>query len=135
VKHGPQLVAYMPSSHLGRAHAFYSGVLGLERTEATPQANEYDAFGTPLRITLAIDHKPSPFTVIGWRVPDVLAAMADLADRGVRFGSYAGYPQDADGVWKAPNGSKVAWFEDPDSNIIALHELAPTPGAPRRADP
>jgi catechol 2,3-dioxygenase-like lactoylglutathione lyase family enzyme len=125
----------MPSSHLGRAHAFYSGILGLERTEATPQANEYDAFGTPLRITLVIDHSPSPFTALGWRVPDVRAAMADLAGRGVRFATYPGYEQDEDGIWTAPNGSKVAWFEDPDRNIIGLHELAPRSRAPRRADP
>jgi catechol 2,3-dioxygenase-like lactoylglutathione lyase family enzyme len=124
----------MPSSHLGRAHAFYSGVLGLERTEATPQANEYDAFGTPLRVTLVPDHKASPFTSLGWRVPDVRAAMADLAERGVRFGSYSGYEADAEGIWTAPNGSKLAWFEDPDGNIIGLHELAPTSRAGRHAD-
>jgi catechol 2,3-dioxygenase-like lactoylglutathione lyase family enzyme len=113
----------MPSSHLGRSHAFYAGVLGLERTEAIPQANEYDAFGMPLRVTLVPDHKPSPFTALGWRVPDLHAAMADLASRGVRFGSYPGYEQDGDGIWTAPNGNRIAWFEDPDGNIIALHEL------------
>jgi hypothetical protein len=98
-------------------------VLGLERTEAIPQANEYDAFGMPLRISLVPDHKPSPFTVLGWRVPDLRVAMADLGSRGVRFGSYPGYEQDDDGIWTAPNGNKIAWFEDPDGNIIALHEV------------
>ena len=124
---GPQLVAFIPSSHLGRSHAFYSGVLGLTRTEASPQANEYDAWGTPLRATLVPNHTPSPFTSMGWRVPDVRAAMSDLAARGVRFKSYEGFAQDADGVWNAPNGSLVAWFEDPDGNIMSLQQ---PPSAP-----
>lgn len=110
----------MPSSHLGSSHAFYSGVLGLNRVEATPQANVYDAHGTPLRVTLVPSHKPSPFTALGWQVPDVRVAMSDLAARGVRFKAYDGYDPDDDGLWHAPNGRLVAWFEDPDGNIISL---------------
>ncbi|MEA2483395.1 MAG: hypothetical protein QOC55_1342 [Thermoleophilaceae bacterium] len=119
---GPQLVAFVPSSHLGRSHAFYSGVLGLERIEATPQANVYDANGTPLRVTLVPDHKPSPFTVLGWYVADVRSAMAELRERGLQFKTYDGFNQDADGIWTAPDGRKVAWFEDPEGNIISLSE-------------
>jgi catechol 2,3-dioxygenase-like lactoylglutathione lyase family enzyme len=126
---GPQLVAYMPSSHLGRSHAFYSGVLGLKRTDATPQANEYDAHGTPLRVTLVPGHAASEFTSLGWRVPDVRVAMADLAGRGVHFGSYEGYPANEEGIWTAPTGAQIAWFEDPDGNVISLHQ---PPSAPAR---
>ena len=124
---GPQLVAFIPSSHLGLSHAFYSGVLGLERTEATPMANVYDANGTPLRVTLVTEHTPSPFTVLGWYVEDVKTAMADLASRGVVFKSYEGFDQDEDGIWTAPNGRRIAWFEDPDGNIISLSQ---PPSAP-----
>jgi catechol 2,3-dioxygenase-like lactoylglutathione lyase family enzyme len=119
---GPQLVAFMPSSHLGRSHAFYAGVLGLNRTEATSQANEYDAHGTPLRVTLVPDHEPSPYTVMGWRVPDVRAAMSDLSGRGVSFKRYEGFKQDDHGIWVAPSGAQVCWFEDPDGNIMSLHQ-------------
>jgi hypothetical protein len=97
-------------------------VLGLERIEATPQSNVYDANGTPLRVTLVIDHEPSPFTVLGWYVVDVLGAMAELRERGVQFKTYEGFNQDEDGIWTAPNGRKVAWFEDPEGNIISLSE-------------
>jgi catechol 2,3-dioxygenase-like lactoylglutathione lyase family enzyme len=126
---GPQLVAFMPSSHLGRSHAFYSGVLGLNRTEATSQANEYDANGTPLRVTLVPDHKPSPYTVMGWRVPDVRAAIGDLAGRGVSFKRYEGFKQDDSGVWVAPSGAQVCWFEDPDGNIMSLHQPPSAPAS------
>jgi catechol 2,3-dioxygenase-like lactoylglutathione lyase family enzyme len=119
---GPQLVAFIPSSHLGQSHAFYSGVLGLKRVEASSQANEYDAHGTPLRVTLVSDQKPSPFTVMGWRVSDIAAAMRELAGQGVQFKRYENFNQDEHGVWIAPSGSKVAWFEDPDGNILSLQE-------------
>jgi catechol 2,3-dioxygenase-like lactoylglutathione lyase family enzyme len=119
---GPQLVAFIPSSHLGTSHAFYSGVLGLKRIEATSMANVYDANGTPLRVTLVSDHAPSKFTVLGFYVDDVRRARTELSERGARFKSYPGYNQDEDGVWTAPNGRQVAWFEDPDGNIISLSQ-------------
>jgi catechol 2,3-dioxygenase-like lactoylglutathione lyase family enzyme len=119
---GPQLVAFVPSSHLGHSHAFYSGVLGLKRVEASPQANEYDANGTPLRVTLVMNQTPSKFTVLGWRVSDLHAAMEELRAAGVEFKRYEGFDQDADGAWTAPNGTKLAWFEDPDQNVISLHQ-------------
>jgi catechol 2,3-dioxygenase-like lactoylglutathione lyase family enzyme len=127
VASGPQLVAFAPSSHLGRSHAFYDGILGLTRTEASSQANEYDAHGTPLRVTLVPNHEPSPFTVLGWRVSDLPSAMADLAERGVEFRLYEGMAQDDDAVWTAPGGSRIAWFEDPDGNIIALQQPPSSP--------
>jgi catechol 2,3-dioxygenase-like lactoylglutathione lyase family enzyme len=121
---GPQLVAFVPSSHLGRSHAFYDGVLGLTRTEATAQANEYDAHGTPLRVTLVGASSPSPFTILGWRVAELEPAMAELGARGVQFRRYEGMQQDEAGIWTAPGGSRIAWFEDPDGNIISLQQPA-----------
>jgi catechol 2,3-dioxygenase-like lactoylglutathione lyase family enzyme len=106
------------------SHAFYEGVLGLARTEATAQANEYDAHGTPLRVTLAPQQQPSPYTLLGWRVTDLASAMADLAARGVTFKRYDSFEQDEDGVWTAPGGSRIAWFEDPDGNVISLQQPA-----------
>ena len=122
--HGPQLVAFILSSHLGTSHAFYSGILGLERVEATSMANVYDAYGTPLRVTLVTGHEPSKFTVLGFYVEDVKRAKAELEERGVHFKAYEGYETDADGIWTAPNGRRVTWLEDPDRNIISLSQPA-----------
>jgi hypothetical protein len=54
--------------------------------------------------------------------------MADLERRGAQFKAYEGYEQDEDGIWTAPNGRQVAWFEDPDGNIISLSQ-PPSPRA------
>jgi len=119
---GPRLVAFIPSSHLGTSHAFYSGQLGLERIEATPMANVYNAHGTPLRVTLVTGLEPSPFTVLGFYVDDVRVSKAELEERGVQFKRYEGYDTDETGIWTTPNGRQVAWFEDPDGNIISLSQ-------------
>ena len=123
---GPQLVAFIASSHLGSSHAFYSGVLGLQRVEATPMANVYDANGTPLRVTLVPNHEASKYTVLGFYVPDVRSAKAELEDRGVAFKRYEGYDAGDDGIWTAPNGRQVTWLEDPDGNIISLSQTPAT---------
>jgi hypothetical protein len=31
--------------------------------------------------------------------------------------------QDSDGVWTAPGGDKVAWFTDPDGNVLSLTQF------------
>lgn len=55
--------------------------------------------------------------------------MGELAAAGVTFNRYDGMEQDADGVWTAPGGSRIAWFEDPDGNVISLQQPPPTPPA------
>jgi catechol 2,3-dioxygenase-like lactoylglutathione lyase family enzyme len=75
------------------------------------------------------DHTPTGFTVLGWRVSDIGAAVRELAATGVRFRRYESMDQDDEGVWIAPGGSKIAWFEDPDGNVISLQE---PPSAPAR---
>jgi catechol 2,3-dioxygenase-like lactoylglutathione lyase family enzyme len=121
---GPQLVAFIASTDLERSHAFYAGVLGLKRVEATSFANEYDAHGTPLRVAAVGEHTPAAFTVLGWRVSDIRSALSELGAHGVEFKRYAALEQDDDGVWTAPGGTKIAWFEDPDGNVLSVGEPA-----------
>jgi hypothetical protein len=37
------------------------------------------------------------------------------------FERYAGMDQDKLGIWTSPDG-KVAWFKDPDGNILSVSE-------------
>ena len=43
-----------------------------------------------------------------------------LRKRGVVFERYGFLEQDEHGVWLAPSGTKVAWFKDPDGNLLSL---------------
>ena len=72
----------------------------------------------------AVAEVPRPgYTVLGWRVADITVAARDLAARGVVFLHYDGMDQDGDGVWTTPGGDKVAWFADPDGNILSLTQF------------
>jgi arachidonate 15-lipoxygenase len=48
---------------------------------------------------------------------------ADLAARGVDFERFDGVEQDEQGVWAAPGGALVAWFKDPDGNVLSLTQF------------
>jgi hypothetical protein len=70
-----------------------------------------------------VDTKPMiGYTVLGWAVPDIHKSVRQLTKAGVKFMRYDGLGQDADGVWRAPSGAKVAWFRDPDDNTLSLTE-------------
>jgi hypothetical protein len=51
---------------------------------------------------------------------DLDAAVAALRARGVEPRRYEGMEQDESAAWTAPGGSRIAWFADPDGNILSL---------------
>ena len=128
---GAAIVAFAATTDLGRSHAFYAGALGLPHVETTPFANVYDASGTTLRVTLVGTVAAAPYTVLGWNVVDIDAAIHALDARGVTFERFDGVEQDAAGVWTAPGGARVAWFRDPDGNVLSLSQ-SPDARAERR---
>jgi catechol 2,3-dioxygenase-like lactoylglutathione lyase family enzyme len=117
------LIAFVATSDLDRARAFYEGVLGLPVIENDGLALAFDAHGTMLRITGVRELQPAPYTVLGWSVTDIAAAVSNLKMRGVVFSRYTGFEQDELGIWIAPTGAQVAWFTDPDGNTLQLAQL------------
>ena len=63
---------------------------------------------------------PEPFTILGWDVPNIQAAVKDLGSRGVVFERYPGMEQDALGIWTSPSRARVAWFRDPEGNTLSV---------------
>ena len=98
------------------------GGLGLTFVEDTPFALVFDAHGIQLRVTRVEELTPSPHTVLGWDVGDVPAAVKQLGGKGVTFERYEGLGQDDDGIWSSPDGTKVAWFKDPDGNRLSVSQ-------------
>jgi catechol 2,3-dioxygenase-like lactoylglutathione lyase family enzyme len=122
-------IGFVPVRDLAAARAFYEGTLGLRVVADTPFALVLDAGGTMLRVTPVPELADRPFTVAGWNVPDIRAAVRALADRGVRFTRYDGMTQDDLGIWDTPGGDRVAWFKDPDGNTLSLTAFAAADGA------
>ena len=112
------LVAFVATRDLEAATAFYGPILGLPLVEANGFARVYDANGTQLRVTLVESLAQAPYTVLGWRVEDIAQTTAELRAAGVEFKRYDGMDQDENGVWVAPGGTRVAWFADPDGNVL-----------------
>jgi predicted enzyme related to lactoylglutathione lyase len=84
----------------------------------------FNAHGILLRITsVAVVAHPG-YTVLGWRVSDMGETVTRLESVGVAFTRYDGMEQNAQGVWTTPSGDRIAWFTDPDGNVLSLTEFA-----------
>ena len=120
-------VAFVAAADLDRARAFFEGVLGLAIVSQDGFAVVARAGGVTIRIAQPPEVILAPYTVLGFDVTDVASEAAALALRGVSFERYdwMGEAQDADGVWTAPGGAKVAWFKDPDGNLLSLSQAPP----------
>ena len=114
------LVAFVATTDLDRARVFYAEVVGLSVIEESPFACVFDANGTRLRVTPVGEIQTAPHTVLGWMVDDMVATVNALDAAGVTFERFPGMDQDEIGVWVSPSGARVAWFTDPDGNVLSL---------------
>ena len=117
------LIAFVAASDLARSRAFYENTLGLVLVEQTSFACVFDAHGTQLRVTAVAEVAAPGYTVLGWQVVDIAASIEQLVSCGVRFSRFDGMEQDDRGVWTTPNGDRVAWFADPDGNVLSLTQF------------
>lgn len=115
-----KLVAFAATADAEAARAFYRDVLGLQLVHEDPSGLVFNAGGVPLRLARVEALTPAPHTVLGWEVADIAAATAKLRGKGVACERFPGMEQDARGVWRAPGGAAVAWFRDPDGNLLSL---------------
>jgi catechol 2,3-dioxygenase-like lactoylglutathione lyase family enzyme len=114
------------TSRISEAEKFYSGVLGLPLQGKSHGALVYDVGGSDLRLSPVPSTQPSEHTVLGFAVQDIAIAIESLGKRGVPLEKFAGFPQDAVGILAMPDGTKVAWFRDPDGNLLSVVQYART---------
>jgi catechol 2,3-dioxygenase-like lactoylglutathione lyase family enzyme len=110
-------------SDLDRAKEFYEGKLGLSGGQPAPDQGLTYACGggTSIHIYPSPDNAgTSSATLAGWYVDDVDATVDELSGNGVTFEQY-GEPFNTDEKGIARFGDdSVAWFKDPDGNILAI---------------
>ena len=120
-----RVTAFVATTDLARAVGFYVDVVGLTLLgRDDPFAAVVDGLGAHVRITVVHEKAEAPYTVLGWEVPDLDAAVDELRGRGVRFTRFDGMDQDDHDAWTTPDGTRVAWFADPDGNTLSLHGRA-----------
>ncbi|HSU17468.1 VOC family protein [Longimicrobium sp.] len=121
-----KLVAFVPTRDPARARAFYQRVLGLRLVGEDAFALVFDCGGTMLRVVNVAGvpgFEPAPFTILGWDVADAHAAVRELRERGAEPLRYGGMEQDELGVWTSPAGARIAWFHDPDGNVLSITQF------------
>jgi catechol 2,3-dioxygenase-like lactoylglutathione lyase family enzyme len=116
------IVAFVPMTDSVQARAFYEGVLGLRFVKDDGFALVFDANGIMVRAAKMKDVTPAQFTVLGWQVKNIEEIVRALQKKGVHFEIFGFFKQDELGIWTAPTGDKVAWFKDPDGNILSVSE-------------
>jgi catechol 2,3-dioxygenase-like lactoylglutathione lyase family enzyme len=116
------IVAFVPIGDFEKARAFYEGVLGLRFVKDDGFALVLDANGIMIRVAKVPQFTPAPFTILGWQVKGIAKVAQELQKKGVHFEIFGFLKQDALGIWTAPTGDKVAWFKDPDGNILSVSE-------------
>jgi catechol 2,3-dioxygenase-like lactoylglutathione lyase family enzyme len=115
-------MTFIGTRNAEHARDFYRQVLGLKLLYEDNFAVVFDANGVTLRIAIVPDLTPAKFTVLGWQVPDIEEAVTVLGKAGVEFNRYPHMPQDERGIWNAPGGARVAWFQDLDGNILSVSQ-------------
>ena len=122
------IIAFVPTTKPDQARRFYENTLGLEFVSKDAYALVFNANGVSVRVTNVSSEKdftPASFTILGWAVDTIDDSARELSDRGVVFERYRALEQDPLGIWEAPSGERVAWFKDPEGNILSITEYYP----------
>ena len=116
------IIAFVPIKDSQKSRAFYEGILGLRFVKDDGFALVLDANGIMVRVVKMKDFTPAQFTVLGWEVSDIENVVRELSKKGVQFEIFGFFKQDNLGIWTAPGGDRVAWFKDPDGNLLSVTE-------------
>jgi catechol 2,3-dioxygenase-like lactoylglutathione lyase family enzyme len=117
------IIGFATIVDIEKAKSFYRDTLGLTLlSEEPPFALVFDANGIMIRLGMGKERPKVSGTVLGWQVPEIESAVSELQGRGITFERFDGLKQDNAGIWTSPTGAKVAWFRDPDGNILSLSE-------------
>jgi catechol 2,3-dioxygenase-like lactoylglutathione lyase family enzyme len=118
-----QVTCMLPVKDMARARRFYESQLGLRPAGLKPDGKfVYHCGGTELALFPKPEGTKAEHTAVSFRVADIAAAIRDLKARGVAFADY-----DFPGLKTVDHvcvlgAEKAAWFQDPEGNILCLHE-------------
>jgi len=116
------VAANIPVKDIGRAQKFYEGTLGLK--EVGREGEEVISYKCGQSIILVYRSEyagTNKATAMTWLVGDEVDSLArELGSKGVKFEHYEMDGMKLDGDVHVGHGMKVAWFKDPDGNILTI---------------
>ena len=119
-----KVVTFLLTQRPEAALAFYRDTMGLHFLRDDGFALVFDLDGVMLRIGRVQEFTAAQNTVLGWEAEDIAQEVTRLAARGILFERYPNMGQDAQAIATFPNGDRVAWFKDPDGNVLSLSQHA-----------
>lgn len=119
-----KLVGFLTVTDYEKARAFYVGKLGFEFLSLDGFALALRAGANMVRISKSEKFTPAQGTVLGWEVDDIQAVVSWLSSQGVETEKYPFVEDKETGIWASPSGDKVAWFKDPDGNVLSVSQHA-----------
>jgi catechol 2,3-dioxygenase-like lactoylglutathione lyase family enzyme len=117
-----KMVGFLLTTDYEKARTFYEGKLGFTFVALNQFALVMRAGVNLVRIVKSASFSPLQSTVLGWEVDDVGALVGWLAGRGVETEKYPWVADKERGIWVTPGGDKVAWFKDPDGNVLSVSQ-------------
>jgi catechol 2,3-dioxygenase-like lactoylglutathione lyase family enzyme len=117
-----KMIGFVPTLDSTHARDFYENKLGFQFVSDDQFALIMQAGDNMVRIAKVEKFTPAHYTVLGWEVTRIEDEVRALSARGVVFEKYPFAQDQATGIWTTPNGDKVAWFKDPDGNVLSLSE-------------
>jgi catechol 2,3-dioxygenase-like lactoylglutathione lyase family enzyme len=117
-----KMTGFIFTTDYDKARAFYEGKLGFEFVSLDQFALVVSVGGHHIRIVKLPNFKPLEGTALGWEIADIAAVAKWLTDRGVTLEKYPFVQDRESGIWTAPSGAKVAWFKDPDGNVLSVSQ-------------
>ena len=123
-----KIATRLPAQDLPRARAWYAEKLGLHPSEEREGGLLYKIGNAEFALFDSAGESDGSFTQMAFTVPDILAEMAELRDRGVVFETYDGpelktkhgiaeiagnYPSKGD-------GERACWFRDSEGNMLGI---------------
>ena len=118
-----QVTTMLPVKDMARARGFYEKQLGLKPDGLKPDGKfVYHCGGAELALFPRPGGTRADHTAISFKVDDIRTAVRELEGRGVQFADY-----DLPGLKTVEHvcvlgSEKAAWFQDPEGNILCLHE-------------
>jgi len=116
------MIGFLLTKDYDQARAFFEAKLGFQFVSLDQFALVMQAGANMIRISKIPQFSPAQNTVLGWEVADIETMVSSLKQRGVAFEKYPFLQDPETGIWTAPGGDKVAWFKDPDGNVLSVSQ-------------
>lgn len=118
-----EMISFVATTDGESCRQFYEKKLGFKVLLDDARFLIFEIDGRRIRVQKLPEFTPQKFTILGWDVRDIDATVAKLASAGVKCELFPGAKQNERGIMDFPDGTRVAWFKDPDGNILSVAQM------------